>query len=180
LSLPLSLVRVVLADRLQPQLERPSLWILATDILVGIGLMLVDGICPARNHHLQLFRLSSERSRERIEKVGIKSEPVDRFMGALWFDAELESSFRKARFHSVELIVQALDNLSFTVSPLWFWRQKGVRGKQGSDRERDLHFRYSLPGAGLSASICTGGAMYAFCPIGIQKRDFDGGFEEID
>src|ERR1700719_164559 len=63
LSLPLSLVRVVLADRLQPQLERPSLWILATDILVGIGLMLVDGICPARNHHLQLFRLSSERSR---------------------------------------------------------------------------------------------------------------------
>ena len=131
LSLPLLLLSVGLAHWLQPQLEGPSLWILATHILLGAGLTSVDAIWAARNHHLQLLRLSAEKSRARIEKVGIKSEPVDRFVDAVWSDAELELSFRKARFPSVELVAQALDRLSFTAS------RYGSRGKKVFEENKD-------------------------------------------
>jgi hypothetical protein len=131
LSLPLPLLSAGLAHWLQPQLEGPSFWILATHILLGAGLTSVDAIWAARNHHLQLLRLSAEKSRARIEKVGIKSESVDRFVDAIWLNAELELSFRKARFPSVELIAQALDRLSFTASLY------GSRGKKIFEENKD-------------------------------------------
>jgi hypothetical protein len=48
--------------------------------------------------------------------LGIKSEQVDRFVSALWFNSEIEFRFRSKRFRSVELTIEALDLLSQTAA----------------------------------------------------------------
>src|ERR1700757_5161709 len=81
---------------------------------LGILLILVDEIGSCRNHGLGLLRFSAASSRARIEKLGIKSRQIDRFINVLWSDPELERRFRRRSLHSVELMVQALDILSRT------------------------------------------------------------------
>jgi len=44
-----------------------------------------------RNHRRGFLRLSVAKSRSRIEALGIKSEQVDRFVNALWFNPELNT-----------------------------------------------------------------------------------------
>ena len=69
-----------------------------------------------RNHRLGFLRLSVAKSRSRIEALGIKSEQVDRFVNALWFNPEIEFRFRRKRFRSVELTIEAFDLLSQTAA----------------------------------------------------------------
>jgi hypothetical protein len=76
----------------------------------------VDQTDPNRNHRLGFLRLSVAKSRSRIEGLGIKSEQVDRFVSALWFNSEIEFRFRSKRFRSVELTIEALDLLSQTAA----------------------------------------------------------------
>jgi len=88
------------------------LCILSLNILLDILLILIDEIGSCRNHRLGLLRFSAAKSRERIEKLGIKSKQIDRFVDALWLNPELHDKFRRTRLQSVELMVQALDILS--------------------------------------------------------------------
>jgi hypothetical protein len=76
----------------------------------------VDQTDSYRNHRLGFLRLSVAKSRSRIEALGIKSEQVDRFVDALWFNSEIEFRFRRKRFRSVELTIEALDLLSQTAA----------------------------------------------------------------
>jgi len=94
------------------ELQGPNLWILSIIILLGILLILSDEIASCRNHRLGLLRFSASKSRDRIERLGIKSKQVDRFLIALCLDRELEFRFRNARLQSVVLLVLALDLLS--------------------------------------------------------------------
>jgi hypothetical protein len=57
-----------------------------------------------------------QTSRTRIEKLGIKSKEIDRFINGLWLNLELEHNFRRMPLQSVEFMVQALDILSRTAS----------------------------------------------------------------
>ena len=86
------------------------------DILIGVLLILVDQTDSCRNHSLGFLRISVAKSRSRIEALGIKSEQVDRFVNTLWFNPEIEFSFRNTRFRSVELTIEALDLLSQTAA----------------------------------------------------------------
>jgi hypothetical protein len=88
------------------------LWILSIIILLGVLLILSDEIASCRNHQLGLLRFSAAKSRDRIEKLGIKSKQVDRFLSALWLNRELEFSSRNTRLQSVVLMALALDLLS--------------------------------------------------------------------
>jgi hypothetical protein len=56
--------------------------------------------------------MSAAKSRDRIAKLGIRSKQVDRFVNALWLNAELKCTFKNTRLESVELMVLALDLLS--------------------------------------------------------------------
>jgi len=56
--------------------------------------------------------LSAAKSRDRIAKLGIRSKQVDRFVNALWLNADLKCTFKNTRLESVELMVLALDLLS--------------------------------------------------------------------
>jgi hypothetical protein len=89
-----------------------SLCILLINVLICVLIILVDQTDSYRNHRLGFLRLSVAKSRSRIEALGIKSEQVDRFVGALWFNPEIEFRFRNTRFRSVELTIEALDLLS--------------------------------------------------------------------
>jgi hypothetical protein len=88
------------------------LCILSVNVLLGVLLILVDEIGSGRNHDLGLLRVSAAKSRDRIAKLGIRSKQVDRFVNALWLNAELKCTFKNTRLESVELMVLALDLLS--------------------------------------------------------------------
>jgi hypothetical protein len=92
------------------------LCILLINVLTGILLILIDEIGSCRNHDLGLLRLSAAKSRDRIARLGIRSNQVDRFVNALWFNPELNVAFRNTRLQSVELMVLGLDFLSRIVS----------------------------------------------------------------
>jgi hypothetical protein len=72
----------------------------------------VTKLLHAETHRLGLLRFSAAKSRDRIEKLGIKSKQVDRFLNALWLNPELELRFRNTPLQSVVLMVLALDLLS--------------------------------------------------------------------
>jgi hypothetical protein len=93
-----------------------SVCILLLNIVLGILLILVDEISSCRKHRLGLLRFAAANSRRRIEKLGIKSKQIDRFVDALWLNPELEHRFRRTRLQSAELMVQAFDILSRTAS----------------------------------------------------------------
>src|SRR6266436_6552081 len=116
LSTPVPLICVGLSAIVSTELEAASLCILSLNILLDILLILIDEIGLCRNHRLGLLRFSAAKSRERIEKLGIKSKQIDRFVDALWLNSELQHKFRRTRLQSVELMVQALDILSRTAS----------------------------------------------------------------
>src|SRR5271166_2174998 len=115
-SIAIQLVCVGLSALGSTELHAPNLWILSIIILLGVLLILSDEIASCRNHRLGLLRFSAAKSRERIEKLGIKSKQIDRFVDALWLNSELQHKFRRTRLQSVELMVQALDILSRTAS----------------------------------------------------------------
>jgi hypothetical protein len=104
---------------------------LSINVLVCVLIILVDHIGSCRNHRLGLLRFSAAKSRERIEKLGIKSKQIDRFVDALWLNSELQHKFRRTRLQSVELMVQALDILSRTAS------RYGRRGRKVFEVNQD-------------------------------------------
>jgi hypothetical protein len=116
LSMPVSLICVGLSAIGSTGLQDASLCILSVNVVLGILLILFDEIGSCRNHRLALLRFSAANSRIRIEKLGIKSKEIDRFINALWLNNELEHTFRRMRLLSVELMVRALDILSRTAS----------------------------------------------------------------
>jgi hypothetical protein len=111
-SIPLPLVCTALSLAGLPELAGASLCILSVNVLLGVLLILVDEIGSCRNHDLGLLRSSAAKSRDRIAKLGIRSKQVDRFVNALWLNAELKCTFKNTRLESVELMVLALDLLS--------------------------------------------------------------------
>jgi hypothetical protein len=111
-SIAIQLVCVGLSALGSTELQAPNLWILSIIILLGVLLILSDEIASCQNHRLGLLRFSAAKSRDRIEKLGIKSKQVDRFLNALWLNRELEFRFRNTRLQSVVLMVLALDLLS--------------------------------------------------------------------
>ena len=111
-SIAIQLVCVGLSALVSTDLQGPNLWILSIIILLGVLLILSDEIASCRNHRLGLSRFSAAKSRDRIEKLGIKSKQVDRFLNALWLNPELELRFRNTPLQSVVLMVLALDLLS--------------------------------------------------------------------
>src|SRR4029077_1502819 len=111
-SIPLPLVCTALSLSGPPELGGASLCILSVNVLLGVLLILLDEIGSCRNHDLGLLRLSAAKSRDRIAKLGIRSNQVDRFVDSLWFNPELTVAFRNTRLQSVELMVLGLDLLS--------------------------------------------------------------------
>ena len=111
-SIAIQLVCIGLSALGSKELQGPNLWILSIIILLGVLLVLCDEIASCRNHRLGLLRFSAAKSRDRIEKLGIKSKQVDRFLNALWLNRELEFRFRTTRLQSVVLMVLALVLLS--------------------------------------------------------------------
>ena len=87
-SIPLPLVCTALSLAGPTELARTSLCILSVNVLLGVLLVLVDEIGSRRNHDLGLLRVSAAKSRDRIAKLGIRSKQVDRFVNALWLNAE--------------------------------------------------------------------------------------------
>ena len=124
LSMPVSLICVCVSAIGSTGLQDASLCILSLNVVLGILLILFDEIGSCRNHRLALLRFSAANSRTRIEKLGIKSKEIDRFINALWLNYELEHAFRRMRLQSVELMVQALDILSRTASR-YRYRRRG-------------------------------------------------------
>lgn len=112
LSIPTPLICVALTLIDWSQLALVSLFILAANVALGVLFILADEIGSCRHNNLGLLRFSAANSRDRIERLGVKSKEVDRFLNSLWLDHELELSFRKTRVRSVELLVIALDFLS--------------------------------------------------------------------
>jgi hypothetical protein len=123
-SLTIQLRCTALSPFVSRDLENPSLYILLINVLICVLLILVDQTDSYRNHRLGFLRLSVAKSRSRIDAPGIKSEQVDRFVNALWFNPEIEFRFRSTRFRSVELTIEALDLLSQTAA------RYGRRGKK--------------------------------------------------
>lgn len=115
-SLPVPLVCTAFSLRGPPGLAVATCCILLVSVLLGLLLILVDEIGSCRNHDLGLLRLSAAKSRDRIAKLGIRSNQVDRFVDSLWFNPELTVAFRNTRLQSVELMVLGLDLLSRTAS----------------------------------------------------------------
>ena len=111
-SIAIQLVCVGLSALGSTELQGPNLWILSIVILLSVLLILSDEIASCRNHRLGLLRFSAAKSRDRIEKLEIKSKQLDRFLNALWLNPELELRFRKTPLQSVVLMVLALDLLS--------------------------------------------------------------------
>jgi len=111
-SIAIQLVCVALSALGSTGLQGPNFWILSIIILLGVLLILSDEIASCRKHQLGLLRFSAAKSRDRIEKLGIKSKQMDHFLDALWLNRELEFRFRNTRLQSVVLIVLALDLLS--------------------------------------------------------------------
>src|SRR5215469_508147 len=116
LSVPILLICVGLSAISSPESQVANLCILSLNIVIGILLMLVDEIGSCRSHRLGLLRFAAANSRCRIEKLGVKSKQIDRFVDTLCLNRELEHRFRRTPLHSVELMVQALDILSRTAS----------------------------------------------------------------
>jgi hypothetical protein len=114
LSIPVPLFCVALSSTGSTGLVWASLSILSINVLLGVLLILIDEIESCRDHNLGLLRLSASKSRARIEKLGVRSKQVDRFVNALWLDPDLKFAFKRTRLQSVELIVLALDLLSRT------------------------------------------------------------------
>jgi hypothetical protein len=112
LSIPTPLICVALSLIDSWQLALASLFVLSVNVALGVLLILADEIDSCRHHNLGLLRFSAAKSRSRIEKLGVKSKQVDRFVNALWLNQELELMFKKTRVRSVELMVLALDLLS--------------------------------------------------------------------
>jgi ferredoxin len=81
-SIAIQLVCVALSALGSTELQGPNLWILSIIILLGVLLILSDEIASCRNHRLGLLRFSAAKSRDRIEKLEIKSKQVDRFLNA--------------------------------------------------------------------------------------------------
>jgi hypothetical protein len=103
------------------------LWILSIIILLGVLLILSDEIASCRNHQFGLLRFSAAKSRDRIEKLGIKSKQVDRFLSALWLNRELEFSVQE---HAPSVCRIDGPGFEFTKSnriALWSLRQKSFR-----------------------------------------------------
>jgi len=111
-SIPVPLVCTALSLGGPPGLAGATCCVLLVSVLLGLLLILVDEIDSCRNHDLGLLRLSAAKSRDRIAKLGIRSNQVDRFVDALWFNPELNAAFRNTRLQSVELMVLGLDLLS--------------------------------------------------------------------
>jgi len=131
LSLPVLLTCVGLSAIGSTESQVASLCILSLNIVIGILLILVDEIGSCRSHRLGLLRFAAANSRCRIEKLGMKSKQIDRFVDTLWLDRELEHRFRRTRLQSVELMVQALDILSRTAS------RYGRRGRKVFEVNQD-------------------------------------------
>lgn len=112
LSMPPPLICVALALIGSSQVALASLIVFLVNSGLGVLLILVDEIGSCRYHNLGLLRFSASESRNRIEKLGVRSKQVDQFLNRLWFDRELELRFKKTRVKSVELMVLALDLLS--------------------------------------------------------------------
>jgi hypothetical protein len=111
-SIPTPLICVALSLIDSWQLALASGFLLSVNVALGVLLILADEIDSCRHHNLGLLRFSVAKSRSRIEKLGVKSKQVDRFLNALWLNQELELMFKKTRVRSVELMVLALDLLS--------------------------------------------------------------------
>ena len=116
ISIAIQLGCTALSSAVSRDLQSPSLYILLINVLICVLIILVDQTDSYRNHRLGFLRLSVAKSRSRIEALGIKSEQVDRFVDALWFNPEIEFRFRNTRFRSVELTIEALDVLSQTAA----------------------------------------------------------------
>jgi hypothetical protein len=114
LSIPIPLAGAGLSPIIATGFEGPSLCILAINVLLSVFLILIDLIGSCRKHHRGLLRFSITNSLRRIERIAVDSSEMDRIFNALWLNSELECRFRSGRFHSFELIVQALDCLSRT------------------------------------------------------------------
>jgi hypothetical protein len=123
-----ALSSVVLTD-----LQSPSLYILLINVLICVLIILVDQTDSYRNHRLGFLRLSVAKSRSRIEALGIKSEQVDRFVDALWFNPEIEFRFRNTRFRSVELDNRGARLTEPDRRAVRSSRQKGFRSQPGTD-----------------------------------------------
>jgi hypothetical protein len=132
LSMPVSLICVGLSAVGSTKLQGATLYILSLNMALGILLILVDEISSCRNHGLGLLRFAAASSRTRIEKLGIKSRQIDRFINVLWSNPELERRFRRKSLHSVELMVQALDILSRTASRYRLGGKKVFEANQGA------------------------------------------------
>ena len=130
-SVPLLLICAGLSGIGSTESQGAIVCILLLNILLDILLILVDEIGSCRSHRLGLLRFAAANSRCRIEKLGIKSKQIDRFVEALWLNPELEHRFRRTRLQSVELIVQALDILSRTAS------RYGRRGRKVFEVNQD-------------------------------------------
>jgi hypothetical protein len=129
--MPVPLVCVAISEVVSSELQGASLCILSITMLLGAFLILIDEIDLRRNHCLGLLRLSVVESRGRIQKLGINSKPVDRFVNALWLDPDLKHGFQRTRMQSIELIAEALDMLSQTAS------RYGRRGKKVFEANQD-------------------------------------------
>ena len=130
-SASLLLICVGLSAICSMESQVATLSILSLNIVIGILLILVDEIGSCRSHRLGLLRFAATNSRCRIEKLGMKSKQIDRFVDTLWLDRELEHRFRRTRLQSVELMVQALDILSRTAS------RYGRRGRKVFEVNQD-------------------------------------------
>jgi hypothetical protein len=89
-----------------------GLCMLLANVSLGALLILIDELGACRNHNLGLLRFSVTRSRDRIAKLGIRSNQIDRFVYALWLSPEMKYKFKNSRLESVELMVLGLDLLS--------------------------------------------------------------------
>ena len=131
LSVPIPVICVAISAVVSSEIQGVSLCILSITIVLGALLIVVDEIDFLRNHCLGLLRLSAAESRDRIQKLGINSKRVDRFVHALWLDPELKRRFKRTRLQSIELIVESLDILSWTAS------RYGRRGKKVFEANQD-------------------------------------------
>jgi hypothetical protein len=111
-SIPTPLICVVVSTIDSPQLKLATWLILWINVVLGFLFIFADEIDSRRHHNLGLLRFSAAKSRNRIEKLGVKSNQLDRFLNALWYDHDLELRFKRMRVRSVELTVLALELLS--------------------------------------------------------------------
>ena len=131
LSVPVLLICVGLSAIGSTESQVAILCILSLNIVIGILLILVDEIGSRRSHRLGLLRFAAANSRYRIEKLGVKSKQIDRFVDTVCLNPELKHTFRRTRLQSVELMVQALDILSRTAS------RYGRRGRKVFEVNKD-------------------------------------------